>query len=78
MLYTDQKSSYVYTRVKVSLFKTYCTLMYTAHLWWTYRMYSIRKLNVAYNDIMRLLLCLPHHQSASQLFTNMNVPGFML
>ncbi len=39
-------------------------------------MYSIRKLNVAYNDIMRLLLHLPHHHSTSQLFANVNVPGF--
>ncbi len=62
--------------VKASLFKTYCTIMYAAHLWWNYRMYSIRKLNVAYNDIMRLLLHLPRHHSASQLFANVNVPGF--
>ena len=62
--------------VKVSLFKTYCTPMYTAYLWWNYRKYSIRKLNVAYNDIMRLLLHLPRHHSASQLFANVNVPGF--
>ncbi len=62
--------------VKVSLFKTYCTPNYTAHLWWNYRKYSIRKLNIAYNDIMRLLLRLLHHHSASQLFANVNVPGF--
>ncbi len=62
--------------VQASLFKTYCTPMYTTHLWWNYRMYFIRKLNAAYNDIMRLLLCLPFHHNACQLFTNMNVPGF--
>ncbi len=62
--------------VKASLYKTFCTPMYTANLWWNYRMYSITKLNVAYNDIMRLLLRLLHHHSASQLFANVNVPGF--
>ncbi len=44
------------------------------YLLWNYRMYSIRILNVAYNDIMRLLLCLLCHHSASQLFANVNVP----
>ncbi len=32
--------------------------------WWNYRMYRIRILNIAYNDIMhvmRLLLRLPRH-----------------
>ena len=45
--------------VKAKLFQTFCTPLYTAHLWWNYRLYSLRKLTVAYNDIMRLLLCLP-------------------
>jgi hypothetical protein len=62
--------------VKVSLFRTYCTPLYTGHLWWNYRMYSFSKLNVAYNDIIRLLLCLPRFHSASQLFANVNVPAF--
>ncbi len=41
-----------------------------------YRMYSITKLNVEYNEIMRLFLRLPRHHSASQLFANVNVQGF--
>jgi hypothetical protein len=62
--------------VKVGLFRTFCTPLYTAQIWWNYRMYSIRKLNVAYNDIMRLLLRLPRYHSASQLFANIGVPNF--
>ena len=62
--------------VKVNLFRTLCTPLYTAQIWWNYRMYSIRKLNVAYNDIMRLLLRLPRYHSASQLFANVGVPAF--
>ena len=62
--------------VKANLFRTYCTPLYTAHLWWNYRLYSIRRLNVAYNDIMRLLLRLPRYHSASQMFANINVPAF--
>ncbi len=62
--------------VKVELFRTFCTPLYTAQIWWYYRLYSFRKLNVAYNDIMRLLLRLPRHHSASQLFANICVPAF--
>ncbi len=49
--------------------------MYTAHLWRNYRLFSIRKLNVACND-MRLKLHLIGHHSARQLFADVNVPGF--
>ncbi len=62
--------------VKVELFRTFCTPLYTAQIWWNYRLYSIRKLNVAYNDIMKLLLRLPRYHSASQLFANIGVPAF--
>ncbi len=45
-------------------------------IWWTYRMYSIRQLNVAYTDITRVLLCLLRYHSSSQLFANIDVQIF--
>ena len=33
--------------IKANLFRTFCTPLYTAQIWWNYRPYSIRKLNVA-------------------------------
>ncbi len=48
-----------FLNIKVSLFRTYFTLLCTIHLRWNYIKYSIRKLNITYNDIMRILLCLP-------------------
>ena len=60
--------------VKAKLFRTFCTPLYTAPLWWNFRAYSLRKLTVTYNDVMRLLLCLPKWHSASQMFVNINVP----
>ena len=51
--------------VKISLFKAYCTSLYTAHLWCRYKQESIRKLTVAYNDSMRLLLRARRSSSAS-------------
>ena len=58
--------------VKVNMFRTLCTPLYTTQIWW---IYSIRKLNVAYNVIMRLLLRLTRYHSASQLVANIYIPG---
>ncbi len=55
--------------VKVSLFMTFCTPLYTAQLWW-----NLNKLKVVYNDIMHMLLRLPRWHSASEIFVNINVP----
>ena len=55
------------TDVKASLFKAYCTPLYTAQLWGSYQVKSIHRLNVAYNDALRLLLRIPRWHSASQL-----------
>ena len=60
--------------VKITLFKTYCTPLYTAHMWCKYKMYSLRKLTVAYNDAMRILFRIPRYLSATQMFANMQVP----
>ena len=61
--------------VKVSLFRAYCTPLYTPHLWCNYSRHSIRKLTVAYNDAMRLTLRVPRHFSASQMFAELRVPA---
>ena len=60
--------------VKVSLFKAFCTPLYTAHLWSNYKASSMQKLKVAYNDALRLLVRVPRWHSASQLFVNLGVP----
>lgn len=60
--------------VKTTLFRAFCTPMYTAHLWRRYRKCSMQKLNVAYNDGMRLMLKVPRWSSASQMFVSAGVP----
>lgn len=60
--------------VKVSLFKAFCTPLYTAHLWSNYKASSMHKLSVAYNDAIRLLMRVPRWHSASQLCVNLGVP----
>ena len=61
--------------VKVALFKSFCTPLYTAHLWRRYKSSSIQKLHVAYNDGMRLLLKVPRWSRASHHFVHVDVPS---
>ena len=37
--------------VKLTLFRTYCSPMYTAQLWWNYKKSTITKLQIAYHNI---------------------------
>ena len=60
--------------VKIALFRSFCTPLYTAHLWCRYRQSSLRRLTVAYNDGMRLLLRAPRSCSASHMFVSVGVP----
>lgn len=62
--------------VKIVLFRSYCTPLYTAHLWCSYSKAKMKKLQVAYNDAFRILLKLPRCTSASQMFVSSNVPTF--
>ena len=59
--------------VKVTLFRSYCSSLYTSQLWWKYRVNSIRKLYVAYNNAFRMLFRLPRDCSASGMFAVNNV-----
>ena len=51
--------------------------LYTAPLWVNYKKESLRKLKVAYNDCLRILLKKPRSTRASQLFCNMDLTTFM-
>ena len=64
------------TDVKISLFKTYCTPLYTAPLWVYYKKTSFCKLKVAYNDCLRILLRKPRWTSASDLFCQTRISSF--
>ena len=62
--------------VKIALFRSYCTTLYTAHLWCRYSAAKMRKLLVAYNDAFRILLRRPRWTSASHMFVSCNVSTF--
>ena len=49
--------------VRINLFRTCCTSLYTCELWWNYRSESLRKLCVAYNNVFRCLCSEPRNCS---------------
>ena len=65
------------TDVKVNLFRAYCTPLYTAPLWVNFKKESLRKLQVAYNDCLRILLKKPRSTRASALFCTLGLTTFM-
>lgn len=59
--------------VKLRLFQTYCSPMYTPHLWWNFCKYSWRKLNTAYHNVLKLLIGLSKYESSSLVCTVTNI-----
>ena len=61
--------------IKIQLFRSYCTGMYTGQLWWNYSKRVMKKLVVAYNRAFRLLMGLPRDCSASGMFAESRLPS---
>ena len=60
--------------VKCTIFRSFCTSLYTRQLWCNYKSESIRKLYVAYNNVVRLLCHEPWYCSASYMFVTRGLP----
>ena len=54
--------------VKNTLFRSFCTPMYTCQLWWNFSVQSMHTFNVAYNNAFRFMHDLPTYCSASLMF----------
>ena len=63
--------------VKITLFRTFCCNLYTCQLWWNFTQAAMpmRKINVAYNNVFRMIMQLPRYCSASNMFAMCNVPS---
>ena len=61
--------------VKLVVFKTYCSCLYTAQLWGTCLYRTMNRLKIAYNDSLRMVLRIPRYCSASEMFAYTNVPS---
>ena len=60
--------------VKCSLFRSFCTSLYTCQLWCNYKSESIRTFYVEYNNVFRLLCSEPKYCSASYMFVKRGLP----
>ena len=58
-----------------TLFRSFCTPMYTCQLWWNFSVQSMHKLNVAYNNAFIFMHHLPTYGSASLMFVVNRVPN---
>ena len=61
--------------VKNTLFRSFCTPMYTCQLWWNFSVQSMHKLNVANNNAFRFMHHLLTYCSASLMFVVNRVPN---
>ena len=61
--------------VKITLFRSYCSSLYTAHLWWRYKSGTIRKFRIAYHNILKLLLGFSKYSSNGVICTVFDVPS---
>ena len=63
--------------VKCYLFKTYCSNLYCAPMWFDCTKTALKKLKVACNNnSLRRFMGLPWHNSASEMFVNLNIKSF--
>lgn len=63
-------------KVKVTLFRAYCTSLYTCSLWANYTLKKYNDLRVLYNNAFRILLGLPRYCSASGMFADARINCF--
>ena len=62
--------------VKCYLFKTYCSILYCAPMWFDCTKTALTKLKISYNNSLRRFMGLPWHNSASEMFVNINIKSF--
>ena len=71
-----RKLNFLPIDVKCSLFKSYCYSLYTSSLWCRYNKYTLDRLKVCYNNMMRGLAGVARWQSASSMFATLGVRSF--
>ena len=62
--------------VKCYLFKSYCSNLYCSSFWYDSSKRTMKKIKIAYNNSLRRLLALSKHNSASEMFVNLNILSF--
>ena len=75
-MYALREYSKCLVNVKCYLFKTYCSNLYCAPMWFDCTKTALIILKVAYNNSLRRFMGLPWHNSASEMFVNLNIKSF--
>ena len=60
--------------VKIVLFRSYCTHLYTAHLWSNYKNKSINDFYIAYHNIIKLFIGHPKWEHNRPICVHHNIP----
>ena len=64
------------TGVKLELFRTYYSCLYSSQLWCDYSAQAYRRIRVALNDIFRALMHIKRGESISQFYVFHNITDF--
>ena len=62
--------------VKCFLFKTYCSNLYSAPMWFDCTKAGLKKLKIIYNNSLRRFMFLPWRNSATEMFVNFGINSF--
>ena len=62
--------------VKLSLFRTYCYPVYSAHLWCRYRAKTMQTIKIAYHNVLKKFIGLSKFESTSLTCALYNVKSF--
>ena len=58
------------------LFKTYCSSLYCAPMWFDCTKTALKRLKIAYNNSLRRFMFLPWRNSAIEMFVNLGINSF--
>ena len=64
--------------IKLKLFETFCSSFYCCSLWNNFKLSTLEKLRVGYNNVFRALLNLDRRTSISHTFVQYNVSSFQV
>ena len=73
-----QNFNHCSANVKLELFKTYCSNLYASHLWNKFSQAKYKRIQTAYNNVFRSLMCINRRESISAAFVSSNVDCFQV
>ena len=58
------------------IFKTYCSSLYCASMWFDCTKTALKRLKIAYNNSLLRVMLLPWRNSATEMFVNLGINSF--